>query len=254
MFAIPSPDWGPYTPTRAPAGAPNVLFVLYDDTGLAAWSPFGGRINMPTLQKLADNGLLYTPVAHHGALLADPLDAAHRTQPPSHRQRVHHGGGQRLPRCARPHPGRVRDCRAGSPGRRLEHLLAGQEPQRPRDGRLARARAASNGRSPRASTATTASSAARPTSGIRTWSKTTTSLTPPYTPEEGYHLSKDLADQALQMIRDQKASNPSKPWFMWFCPGANHAPHHAPQGRTSTSTRASSTMATKPTGSGSCRA
>ncbi|HTP72544.1 MAG TPA: arylsulfatase, partial [Burkholderiaceae bacterium] len=51
----------------------------------------------------------------------------------------------------------------------------------------------------------------------------------PYGPEEGYHLSKDLADQALQMIRDQKASNPSKPWFMWFCPGANHAPHHAPR-------------------------
>jgi len=43
------PDWKPYTPTRAPKGAPNILFVLYDDTGLAAWSPFGGRINMPTL-------------------------------------------------------------------------------------------------------------------------------------------------------------------------------------------------------------
>ena len=51
----------------------------------------------------------------------------------------------------------------------------------------------------------------------------------PYSPEEGYHLSKDLVDQALQMIRDQKASNPSKPWFMWLCPGANHAPHHAPK-------------------------
>jgi arylsulfatase len=51
----------------------------------------------------------------------------------------------------------------------------------------------------------------------------------PYSPEEGYHLSKDLVDQAMQMIRDQKASNPSKPWFMWLCPGANHAPHHAPK-------------------------
>jgi hypothetical protein len=49
-------DWAPYIPTRAPQGAPNILFVLYDDTGLAAWSPFGGRINMPTLQKLADRG------------------------------------------------------------------------------------------------------------------------------------------------------------------------------------------------------
>ena len=49
-----TPDWEPYTSTRAPEGAPNVLFILYDDTGLATWSPFGGRVNMPTLQKLAD--------------------------------------------------------------------------------------------------------------------------------------------------------------------------------------------------------
>jgi arylsulfatase A-like enzyme len=51
----------------------------------------------------------------------------------------------------------------------------------------------------------------------------------PYSPDEGYHLSKDLADQALRMLRDQHSATPSKPWFMWFCPGANHAPHHAPQ-------------------------
>jgi sulfatase-like protein len=54
------PDWTPYELKKAPAGAPNILIVLYDDTGLAAWSPFGGRINMPTLQKLADNGLRYS--------------------------------------------------------------------------------------------------------------------------------------------------------------------------------------------------
>ena len=51
----------------------------------------------------------------------------------------------------------------------------------------------------------------------------------PYSPEDGYHLSKDLADKAIGMIADQKASNPSKPWYMWYCPGANHAPHHCPQ-------------------------
>jgi arylsulfatase len=53
-------DWTPYTPKKAPAGAPNILFVLYDDTGLAAWSPYGGRINMLTLDKLAAEGLTYT--------------------------------------------------------------------------------------------------------------------------------------------------------------------------------------------------
>ena len=50
----------------------------------------------------------------------------------------------------------------------------------------------------------------------------------PYGPEKGYHLSKDLADKGIQYIQDQKATNPSKPWFLWFCPGANHAPHQAP--------------------------
>ena len=52
---------------------------------------------------------------------------------------------------------------------------------------------------------------------------------PAVPPEDGYHLSKDLADQALRMIRDTKQTEPDKPWYLWFCPGANHAPHHAPQ-------------------------
>src|SRR5262249_2055921 len=51
----------------------------------------------------------------------------------------------------------------------------------------------------------------------------------PYGPDKGYHLSKDLADKAIEMLRDQRAANPSRPWYMWFCPGANHAPHHAPK-------------------------
>jgi arylsulfatase A-like enzyme len=73
----------------------------------------------------------------------------------------------------------------------------------------------------------------------------------PYLPEDGYHLSKDLADQALRFIRDAKQSEPDKPWYLWFCPGANHAPHHAPPS-TSTATRAASTTAMRPTASGCC--
>ena len=44
-----TPDWGPFTLKKAPEGSPNILFILYDDTGLAAWSAYGGAINMPTL-------------------------------------------------------------------------------------------------------------------------------------------------------------------------------------------------------------
>ena len=48
----------------------------------------------------------------------------------------------------------------------------------------------------------------------------------PSAPEEGYHLSKDLADKAIEFIRDAKTVAPAKPWFMYFCPGCAHAPHH----------------------------
>ncbi|MEV0270688.1 hypothetical protein AB0H43_18040 [Hamadaea sp. NPDC050747] len=47
------PDWDAFLPDKPPQGAPNVLVVLYDDTGCAAWSPYGGRIQMPTMQRLA---------------------------------------------------------------------------------------------------------------------------------------------------------------------------------------------------------
>ena len=86
------PDWAPYELKKAPAGAPNVLIVLYDDTGLAAWSPFGGRINMPTLQKLADNGLTYSQ--WHTTALCSPtsLDVPHGPQSPRESLRIDHGG------------------------------------------------------------------------------------------------------------------------------------------------------------------
>jgi arylsulfatase len=48
----------------------------------------------------------------------------------------------------------------------------------------------------------------------------------PAQPDEGYHLSADLADQAIRYVRDAKAVNPDKPWYMYFCPGCAHAPHH----------------------------
>ena len=80
-----TPDWEPYIPPKAPAGAPNVLIVLYDDTGLAAWSPFGGRIQMPTLQRLADNGLTYTQ--WHTTALCSPTRSCFLTG------RNHHQNG-----------------------------------------------------------------------------------------------------------------------------------------------------------------
>ena len=223
-----TPDWEPFTLKKAPAGAPNVLIVLYDDTGLAAWSPFGGAINMPTLQKLADRGLMYSQ--WHTTALCSPTRSTFLTG------RNHHVNG-----CSC-----ITEGAQGFPGwsGRLpaECATIGQVLQ---DNGYSTFWLGKNHNVPEQDISSGASRSEWPLQkgfdryygflGGETnqWYPDLVEdnkfIDQPYSPEEGYHLSKDLADQAMQMIRDQKASNPSKPWFMWLCPGANHAPHHAPK-------------------------
>jgi sulfatase-like protein len=57
----------------------------------------------------------------------------------------------------------------------------------------------------------------------------TTPVEPPATPEQGYHLTEDLADRAVSWVRQQKALMPDEPFFVYFAPGATHAPHHVPK-------------------------
>ena len=221
-------DWEPFVPTKAPKDAPNVLFVLYDDTGLAAWSPFGGGINMPTLQKIADNGLIYTQ--WHTAALCSPTRSMCLTG------RNHHLNG-----CAA-----ITEGANGFPGAsgRIPDACA-TIAQILRDGGWSTFWLGKNHNVPEQDVARGASRKSWPLAmgfdrfygfvGGETnqWYPDLVEdnhfIDQPYGPEAGYHLSKDLADKAIGMIRDQKASNPSKPWYMWFCPGANHAPHHCPQ-------------------------
>ena len=59
--------------------------------------------------------------------------------------------------------------------------------------------------------------------------RASTPVEPAKTPEEGYHLTEDLADHAISWVRQQKALMPDKPFFMYFAPGATHAPHHVPK-------------------------
>ncbi|MDQ8729234.1 arylsulfatase [Bradyrhizobium sp. LHD-71] len=222
------PDWRPYTLPKAPAGSPNVLIVLYDDTGMAAWSPFGGAINMPTLQKLADRGLMYSQ--WHTTALCSPTRSTFLTG------RNHHLNGSSC----------ITECAQGFPGwsGRLpaECATIGQVLQ---DAGWSTFWLGKNHNVPEQDIGSGASRSEWPLQkgfdrfygflGGETnqWYPDLVEdnkfIDQPYPPEDGYHLSKDLVDQALQMIRDQKATNPSKPWFMWLCPGANHAPHHAPK-------------------------
>jgi arylsulfatase A-like enzyme len=202
--------------------------VLYDDTGLAAWSPFGGRINMPTMQKLADNGLMYSQ--WHTAALCSPTRSMILTG------RNHHLNGMAC----------ITEGANGFPGSNAhipeECATVGQILQ---DGGWSTFWLGKNHNVPETDLPPGASKKNWPLNQgfdrfygfiggeTNNWYPDLVEdnhyIEQPYSPEEGYHLSKDLADQALQMIKDQKSGNPSKPWYMWFCPGANHAPHHAPK-------------------------
>ncbi len=52
---------------------------------------------------------------------------------------------------------------------------------------------------------------------------------PPRTPEQGYHLTEDLVDRAIEFVSDARQVDPDKPFYMHFCTGATHAPHHVPK-------------------------
>ncbi len=222
------PDWTPYELKRAPEGAPNILVILYDDTGLAAWSPYGGRISMPTLDRLARNGLTYTQ--WHTTSLCSPTRSIFLTG------RNHH-----VNRFAS-----IAEATSGFPG------AAGRLPaecatvaQVLQDNGYSTFWVGKNHNVPEGDVAGGGSRSEWPLQkgfdrfygflGGETnqWYPDLVEdnkfIDQPALPEEGYHLSKDLADQAIRMLRDQNSSNASKPWYMWYCPGANHAPHHAPQ-------------------------
>ena len=62
-----------------------------------------------------------------------------------------------------------------------------------------------------------------------TLTENTTPVEPPGRPEEGYHLTEDLADRAIDYLRTQHSLVPDKPFFIYFAPGACHSPHHVPQ-------------------------
>ena len=219
------PDWSAFAPPRAPEGAPNVLIVLYDDTGLAAWEPFGGRIRMPTLQRLADGGLRYSQ--WHTTALCSPTRSTFLTG------RHHHQNGMAC----------ITEASIGFPG------SSGHVP--PECGTMAEVMRQNGyntfwlGKNHNVPIEeSTAGGSKRHWPLLMGWDRfygfiggeanqwyptlveDNRFVDQPYPPEEGYHLSKDLADHALQMLRDSRQSAPDRPWLMWFCPGANHAPHH----------------------------
>ena len=227
MFGTRGPTGTPFLQPKAPEGAPNVLMIVWDDVGYGAMDVFGGPIETPTMRRIADAGIRYSNF--HTTALCSPTRSSLLTGPQRHQQQhgLHHRGRRRLSRATRPHPVRERHHRRGAQRARLEHLRHRQVAPHARARRVDMS--AWKGRWPLGRGFERyygflggETNQWYPGPGLRQ---------PPDRaagdyPEEGYHLSKDLADKAIEFVRDAKAVAPDKPWFMYFCPGAAHAPHH----------------------------
>jgi len=225
----PDTKYPPITPLRPPDGAPNVLIVLIDDVGFGASSAFGGPCHTPNFEKLAANGLKYN--RFHTTALCSPTRAALLSG------RNHHTVGM----------GSITEFATSAPG---------QNSMRPNTCAPLAEILKLNGYStaqfgkchevPVWETSPMGPFDHWPSGGggfeyfygflggetnqyYPALFEGTTPVEPDKTPEEGYHLTEDLTNKAIKWVRQQKALMSDKPFFMYFAPGATHAPHHVPK-------------------------
>ena len=212
-----------------PQGAPNILIVLVDDAGFGSSSAFGGPCNTPTAEMLAAGGLKYT--RFHTTALCSPTRQALLTG------RNHHTVGM----------GGITEIASGSPG--YNSVLPNTCSPLARTLKLNGYATAQFGKChevPVWETSPVGPFDQWPTGGggfeyfygfiggeANQWYPSlyegTTPIEVKKTPEEGYHLMADMTDKAINWIGQQKALIPDKPFFVYFAPGATHAPHHVPQ-------------------------
>ena len=216
-------------PLRPPAGAPNVLVILLDDAGFGSASAFGGPCHTPNFEKLAANGLRYN--RFHTTALCAPTRQALLTG------RNHHTVGMgTITELATAAPGytsiRPDTCTPLAETLKLNGYSTAQF------GKCHEV--------PVWETSPLGPFTAWPTGGggfeyfygfiggetnqyYPAIYEGTTALEPNKTPEEGYHFTEDMTDKAINWVRQQKALMPDKPFFVYYAPGATHAPHHVPK-------------------------
>ena len=226
MYATEStPDFPPNK--QPPKGSPNILLVLLDDVGFGWMSVTGGLVRSPTAEKLFKRGLLFNQF--HTTALCSPTRAAMLTG------RNHHSVAT----------GVIQEMATGYPGycgiipkgcATFAELL--------KQSGYACAWFGKNHNVPDNQTS--------PAGPFNNWPtnqgfdyfygfiggetdqfypsliRNTTPVEPPKTPEEGYHLTRDLADECVGWVRQQKAIAPDRPFMAYLAPGAAHAPHQPP--------------------------
>jgi len=221
-----APTPPPVFQVEAPSGAPNVLIILIDDMGFSQPGTFGGPINMPTLENLAKQGLRYNNF--HTAGVSSPTRAALLTGRNHHTCNIsivtdmataYPGATGKRPDSVAPLATMLRynGYATAAFGKSHETALWEVSPSGPTDRWPTR-------------------------SGFdkfygflggeaNQWAPAIydgmTRIEIPKAP--GYHLMTDMTNQAIKWMQAEKSLTPDKPFFMYFAPGATHAPHHVPK-------------------------
>lgn len=222
-----SKPWWP-GPIRAPRGAPNVLYIVLDDVGFGHLGCYGGEVETPNIDALAEGGLRYTQF--HTTALCSPTRSCLMTG------RNHHSN----------HMACISESTSGFPG--YDAMI-------PKENGTIAEYLKMRGYSTYALgkwhlTPADEESWAGPYDhwplgmGFEHFYgflgaeanqyypdlvQDNHPVKPPKIPEEGYHLMGDLTDRAIEYISNHLQVEPSRPFLMYFCPGACHAPHHAPR-------------------------
>ncbi|MFZ3330112.1 MAG: arylsulfatase [Candidatus Acidiferrales bacterium] len=212
-------------PRRLPVGSPNILIVLIDDAGPGLPSTFGGEVQTPTMDRIVKEGITYN--RFHTTAMCSPTRASMLTG------RNHHRVGS----------GQIAE---------LANDWDGYSGHIPKSSALVAEVLKDYGYSTAAfgkwhNTPAEETTAAGP---FENWPtelgfeyfygflageasqyepnlvRNTTVVLPPKSPEQGYHLSEDLADDAIGWLNKHKAFQPDKPFYMYWASGAIHGPHH----------------------------
>lgn len=211
--------------TRPPDGAPNVFVIVLDDTGFAQLGAFGAGVRTPNVDRLAAGGLRYN--RFHVTAICSATRATVLTG------RNHHGVGiglltdfplaypgyrGKIPRSAATMPRLLRDAgySAYAVGKwhltpRFERTAAGPFDAWPLGLGFERYYGFLHGLT-------------------NQWAPSLVQdnhyIEPPVSADGGYHLTEDLTDQAIRLLKDQQHAAPGKPFFLYYAPGAMHSPHH----------------------------
>jgi arylsulfatase A-like enzyme len=222
------PDWTPFEAPKAPDGAPNVVYIVLDDVGFSAMNCYGGPIETPNIDRIAGAGVRFTQ--WHTTALCSPTRSCLLTGRNHTRNSMAciteaSSGFPNASGTIPPENGMVSEI-LGELG--WNTYIVGKWHLCPTD-EMNLASTRRNWPTGRGFERFYGFLGAETNQWYPELVYDNHPVDQPTTPEEGYHLTEDLTDKALEFIRDAKAIAPDKPFFLYYAPGAAHAPHHAPR-------------------------